>query len=58
MFVRRDRTRRGLGTAILDASHRAAAAEGFTDLVLMATLPGVPLCRRFGFARRHPSAGW
>jgi GNAT superfamily N-acetyltransferase len=49
MFVRRDRTRRGLGRAVLEASRRAAAAEGFTELVLMATLPGVPLYRAFGF---------
>jgi GNAT superfamily N-acetyltransferase len=49
MFVRADWTRRGLGRAILDASERAARAEGFRTLALMATLPGEPLYRAFGF---------
>jgi GNAT superfamily N-acetyltransferase len=50
MFVRGDWTRRGLGRAILESCQRAAHAEGFTTLALMATLPGVPLYRAFGFA--------
>ena len=49
MFVRRDWTRRGLGRAILDACERAARAEGFRTLALMATLPGEPLYRAAGF---------
>jgi GNAT superfamily N-acetyltransferase len=49
MFVRGDWTRRGLGRAILDSCERAARAEGFTSLVLGATLPGEPLYRSFGF---------
>lgn len=49
MFVRSDRTRRGLGTRILDACEAAARAEGFRRLVLMATLPGIPLYVRSGF---------
>jgi GNAT superfamily N-acetyltransferase len=49
MFVRPDRTRRGLGTRILEACEAAARAEGFRQLSLMATLPGVPLYERFGF---------
>ena len=49
MFVRPDRTRRGLGRAILDAAQAAARAAGFTRLDLMATLPGVPLYVAFGF---------
>jgi GNAT superfamily N-acetyltransferase len=49
MFVRADWTRRGLGRAILDACERAARDEGFTSLSLMATLPGEPLYRAFGF---------
>src|SRR3954451_19063636 len=49
MFVRSDWTRRGLGRAILDACERDAAAEGFTELVLGATLAGEPLYRAFGF---------
>lgn len=56
MFVRADRTRRGLGTRILEACEDAARAEGFRRLVLMATLPGVPLYARSGFVEtgRHP----
>jgi GNAT superfamily N-acetyltransferase len=49
MFVRGDWTRRGLGRSILDACRDAARAEGFTELTLMATLPGVPLYRAYGF---------
>jgi GNAT superfamily N-acetyltransferase len=49
MFVRRDWTRRGLGRAILTACVDAARAEGFTQLALMSTLPGVPLYKAFGF---------
>lgn len=49
MFVRPDRTRRGLGRMILEAVEAAARAEGFGRLDLMATLPGVPLYRAFGF---------
>ena len=49
MFVRSDWTRRGLGRAILDACESAARAEGFTELVLGATLAGEPLYRAFGF---------
>lgn len=49
MFVRGDWTRRGLGRAILESCERAARAEGFTRLALMATLPGVPLYRAYGF---------
>ncbi len=49
MFVRHDWTRRGLGRAILESCERAARDEGFTNLVLGATLPGEPLYRAFGF---------
>src|SRR3954470_7712641 len=49
MFVRGDWARRGLGRAILKACERAARAEGFTRLSLMATLPGEPLYRAYGF---------
>ena len=50
MFTRADWTRRGLGRRILEACEDAAAREGFTRLSLMATLPGVPLYRAYGFA--------
>jgi GNAT superfamily N-acetyltransferase len=58
MFVRSDWTRRGLGRAILDACESAARAEGFTELVLGATLAGEPLYRAFGFreVERFPIA--
>ena len=49
MFVRGDRTRRGLGTRILAASEVAARAAGFRRLTLAATLPGFELCERYGF---------
>lgn len=49
MFVHRDWTRQGLGRAILEASRRAARAEGFTSLILAATLPGEQLYRAYGF---------
>jgi GNAT superfamily N-acetyltransferase len=50
MFVRPDRTRRGLGTIILEACEDAAREGGFRRLSLMATLPGIPLYVRFGFS--------
>jgi GNAT superfamily N-acetyltransferase len=49
MFVRGDWARRGIGRAILEACERAARSEGFQKLVLMATLPGEPFYRAFGF---------
>jgi len=48
MFVRGDWARRGI-RAILKACERAARSEGFQKLVLMATLPGEPFYRAFGF---------
>jgi GNAT superfamily N-acetyltransferase len=49
MFVRGDWTRRGLGRRILEECERAARAEGFHRLSLLATLPGVPLYTACGF---------
>jgi GNAT superfamily N-acetyltransferase len=49
MFVRGDWTRRGLGRRIIDECERAARAEGFRRLALLATLPGVPLYAACGF---------
>jgi GNAT superfamily N-acetyltransferase len=49
MFVHADWTRRGLGRAILARCEEAARAAGYRSLVLMATLPGVPLYRAYGF---------
>jgi GNAT superfamily N-acetyltransferase len=41
--------RRGVGRLILSLCERAAAAEGFTRLELMATLSGEPLYTAYGF---------
>ncbi len=49
MFVRSDWTRHGLGTRILEACESAAKADGFRNLALMATLPGIPLYEHYGF---------
>ena len=49
MFTRPDRTRQGMGTRILAACESAAKAEGFAQLILVATLAGVPLYRHYGF---------
>jgi GNAT superfamily N-acetyltransferase len=51
MFVRGDWTRRGLGRRIIDACEEAARADGFHELALLATLPGVPLYAACGFER-------
>jgi GNAT superfamily N-acetyltransferase len=49
MFVRADRTRRGLGRRILERSEEAARSMGFKRMDLVATLPGIPLYRAFGY---------
>jgi GNAT superfamily N-acetyltransferase len=49
LFVHPDFARRGLGTAILGACERAAAAAGFKRLELTATLTGMRLFRVHGF---------
>jgi GNAT superfamily N-acetyltransferase len=51
MFVRGDWTRRGLGRRIIEACEDAARADGFRELSLLATLPGVPLYEACGFER-------
>lgn len=48
-FVHPDWARRGVGSAILGACIAAAREAGFRRLELMATLPGVPLYRAWGF---------
>ena len=55
MFVRAEWTRRGIGRAILLSCERAAAEAGFRTMALMATLPGVPLYRAFGFTDVEPA---
>jgi GNAT superfamily N-acetyltransferase len=49
MFVRPHWTRRGLGRRILEECEAAARREGFRELSLLATLPGVPLYLACGF---------
>jgi GNAT superfamily N-acetyltransferase len=49
-FVHPDFARRGIGSMLMHACIAAARAAGFTRLELVATLPGEPLYRRFGFA--------
>ena len=49
MFVRADWTRRGLGRRILEECEAAARREGFSRLVLNATLAGLPLYEAYGF---------
>jgi GNAT superfamily N-acetyltransferase len=49
LFVHPDFARRGLGTAILAACERAAAAAGFKCLELTATLTGIKVFRVHGF---------
>lgn len=49
MYTHPDFVRRGVGTAVLHECQRAAAAEGFATLELMATLSGLALYEQFGF---------
>lgn len=49
MFTGADWTRRGLGRRILEACEAAAKAEGFHDLALASTMPGLPLYENYGF---------
>ncbi len=50
-FVHPDHARRGLGRRLLDFCEDAARREGFQSMELMATLSGVPLYERCGYAR-------
>ena len=48
-FIHPAWTRRGIGSSILRACERAAAAAGFTRVELTSTLAGVPLYSIHGF---------
>lgn len=48
-FVHPQFARRGIGSAILRACEAAASEAGFTRLMLVATLPGVPLYAARGY---------
>ena len=49
MFTHPAWARRGVARAIFEASRAAAGREGFTRLVLTATLAGIPLYESLGF---------
>jgi GNAT superfamily N-acetyltransferase len=49
-FVHPEWARRGIGSRILKLCENAARAEGFTRFEMGATLTGVPLYRRWGYA--------
>jgi len=49
MYTHPDFTRRGVGRKILEMCEEAAAAEGFSELALVATLGGEPLYLSYGF---------
>jgi predicted N-acetyltransferase YhbS len=48
-FVHPSWARRGIGRQILEACERAALEAGFKELELIATLPGEPLYKAFGY---------
>jgi GNAT superfamily N-acetyltransferase len=48
-FVDPDNARRGIGTLLLDHCEREARARGFSNVELMATLPGVKLYAARGY---------
>src|SRR5215207_765848 len=48
-FVDPGWARRGVGSRIMEACEAAARAEGFGTLELVATLPGEPLYKAFGY---------
>lgn len=52
-FVHPNWARRGVGSTIMNGCTRAAYAAGFRMLELVATLPGEPLYRAFGFEPRE-----
>jgi GNAT superfamily N-acetyltransferase len=52
-FVHPRWARRGIASMIMEACRAAAAQAGFQRLELMATLPGEPLYRAFGFEVRE-----
>src|SRR5580704_13766852 len=49
-FVHPEWARRGIGTRILELCEVAARAEGFSRFEMGATLTGVPLYKRWGYA--------
>ena len=54
-FVHPEWARRGVATLLLTQCERAARAEGFRRLELMATLTGIPFYAREGFSVVEPT---
>jgi GNAT superfamily N-acetyltransferase len=50
MYTHPDFTRRGIGSMILEAGEAAAKAQGFSELEMAATMAGMPLYTRAGYA--------
>ncbi len=48
-FVAPERARQGIGRRLLATCFEATIAAGFSEIELMATLPGVPLYAAYGF---------
>lgn len=55
IFVHPDHARKGLGSLVLKSAEEAAAAEGFRDLEMGATLTGYPVYLKYGYTEieRH-----
>lgn len=49
MYTHPDHVRKGIGRLILDLSEKAAAAEGFSDIEMAATMAGKPFYERCGY---------
>lgn len=56
LFVHPDHARKGIGRRLLAASEREAAAEGFRQFELVATLSGIALYETAGYVRQEPVA--
>jgi GNAT superfamily N-acetyltransferase len=52
-FVHPNWARQGIGSRILEMCEEAARAEGFTRFEMGATLTGIPLYRRHGYAEQE-----
>jgi GNAT superfamily N-acetyltransferase len=50
MYTHPDNVRRGIGSMILDAAEQAARDNGFSELEMAATMAGMPLYTRAGYA--------
>ncbi len=53
MFVHPEWGRKGIGSLIMDECERAASAAGFTRFEMGATLSGVPLYEKYGYAAKE-----